>query len=91
MVLLSVSVFFQNAYQTAEFPFVQRILPPERVGAATGLYNGLAVIVGGAGGTWLVGKVVEITGSYDAGLMVVVLAGLTNAIVLAVLARRIQY
>jgi len=91
VVLLSVSVFFQNAYQTAEFPFVQRILPPERVGAATGLYNGLAVIGGGAGGTWLVGKVVEITGSYDAGLMVVVLAGLTNAIVLAVLARRIQY
>ncbi|MEO8451092.1 MAG: MFS transporter, partial [Gemmatimonadota bacterium] len=45
-VFLSVSVFFQNAYQVAEFAFVQRILPPERVGAATGLYNGMAVIIG---------------------------------------------
>jgi sugar phosphate permease len=89
--LLAVSVFFQNAYQTAEFPFVQRILPPERVGAATGLYNGLAVIVGAGGGTWLVGKVVETTGSYDAGLAVVVIAGLVNSLVLAVLARRIKY
>lgn len=65
--------------------------PPERVGAGTGLYNGLAVIIGAAGGTWLVGKVVEVTGSYDAGLTVVVVAGLANAVVLAILARRIRY
>ena len=88
---ISISVFFQNAYQTSEFTFVQRILPPDRVGAATGLYNGLAVIIGGAGGTWLVGKVVELTGSYDAGLGVVVFAGLANMLVLAILARRIRY
>ncbi len=91
VVLLAVSVFFQNAYQTSEFPFVQRILPAERVGAATGLYNGLAVIVGAGGGTWLVGKVVETTGNYDAGLAVVVVAGLVNGVVMAVLARRIRY
>jgi len=91
VVFLSISVFFQNAYQTAEFAFVQRILPPERVGAATGLYNGMAVIVGGAGGTWLVGKVVAATGSYDAGLSVVVAAGLINAVVLGTLSRRIHY
>ncbi|MEO8449145.1 MAG: hypothetical protein ABI647_05105, partial [Gemmatimonadota bacterium] len=63
----------------------------ERVGAATGLYNGMAVIIGGAGGTALVGKVVEITHNYDSGLMVVVAAGLINAVVLAVLAKRIRY
>jgi MFS family permease len=91
VIFLSISIFFQDAYQTAEFAFVQRILPPERVGAGTGLYNGLAVIVGGAGGTALVGKVVEATGSYDTGLMVVVAAGIVNAVVLAVLARRIRY
>ncbi len=91
LVFLAGSVFFQNAYQVAEFAFVQRLLPPERVGAATGLYNGLAVIVGGAGGTWLVGKVVEATSNYDSGLMVVVAAGLINAVVLYWLARRIRY
>lgn len=92
VVLLSVSVFFQDAYQVAEFAFVQRILPAEGVGAGTGLYNGLAVIVGGAGGTWLVGKVVEVTnGNYDAGLMVVVAAGFINAVLLGILYRRIRY
>ncbi|MEO8451783.1 MAG: MFS transporter [Gemmatimonadota bacterium] len=91
IVLLSAAIFFQKAYQTSEYALVQRILPPERVGAATGLYNGLAVIVGGAGGTWLVGKVVEITRSYEAGLMVVVVAGLANVVVLGILAARIRY
>jgi MFS family permease len=89
--LLSVSVFFQDAYQVAEFALVQRVLPPERVGAGTGLYNGLAVIVGGAGGTWLVGKVVEATSNYDAGLLVVVVAGIVNAGLLLVVYRRIRY
>jgi MFS family permease len=88
---LSVCVFFQNAYQTAEFAFVQRILPPDRVGAGTGLYNGIAIIAGGFGGTLALGKIVEATGDYDSGLMVVVAAGIVNAVVLAVLARRIRY
>ena len=88
---LAGSLFFQNAYQTAEFALVQRILPPERVGAATGLYNGISIILGGAGGTALVGKVVEATGSYDSGLMVVVVAGLLNFVVLGLLYRRIKY
>ncbi len=39
----------------------------------------------------LIGKVVEVTGSYDSGLMVVVVAGLLNAIVLGLLYRRIKY
>ena len=89
--LLSVSVFFQNAYQTAEFALVQRVLPPDRIGAGTGIYNGIAIIVGGAVGTALIGKVVEATGDYNSGFMVVVVAGIANAVVLAVLARRIRY
>ena len=91
VVFLSAATFFQNAYQTAEFAFVQRILPPDRVGAATGLYNGIAIIVGAAGGTALIGKIVEITGSYDSGLLVVVIAGWVNMALLAILYRRIKY
>ncbi len=89
--ILSLAIFFQTAYQTSEYALVQRILPPARVGAATGLYNGLAIIVGGAGGTALIGGIVEATGSYDSGLMVVVAAGLLNVVVLGLLARRINY
>ena len=89
--ILSLAMFFQTAYQTSEYALVQRILPPARVGAATGLYNGLAIIVGGAGGTALIGGIVEATGSYDSGLMVVVAAGLLNVVVLGLLARRINY
>ncbi len=91
VVILAGAMFFQNAYQTSEFALVQRILPPARVGAATGLHNGIAVIAGGAGGTALIGKVVETTGSYDAGLMVVVVAGILNLVVLGLLYRRIRY
>jgi MFS family permease len=91
MALLSVSVFFQNAYQTAEFALVQRVLPPDRIGAGTGIYNGIAIIVGGAAGTLLIGKIVAATGDYNSGFMVVAAAGVLNAAVLAVLARRIRY
>ena len=91
VIILAGAMFFQNAYQTAEFALVQRILPPARVGAATGLYNGISIIAGGAGGTALIGKVVETTGSYDTGLMVVVVAGIINLMVLGLLYRRIKY
>jgi predicted MFS family arabinose efflux permease len=91
VVLISIATFFQNAYQTAEFAFVQRIISADRVGAGTGLYNGVAIIVGGAGGTALIGKVVELTGSYDAGLMVVVIAAWINLAVLGFLYYRIRY
>lgn len=91
IVFLSAANFFQNAYQTAEFAFAQRVLPADRVGAGTGLYNGISIIIGGAGGTALIGKVVEATGSYDSGLMVVVVAGWLNMAILALLYRRIRY
>jgi MFS family permease len=91
IVLISIGIFFQNAYQTAEFAFAQRVLPADRVGAGTGLYNGLSIIVGAAGGTALIGKVVEVTGSYDAGLMVVVGAGWLNLLILGLLYRKIRY
>jgi sugar phosphate permease len=86
-----VSVFSPNAYQTAEFALVQRVLPPGRIGAGTGLYNGIAIIAGGAAGTLVIGKIVEATGDYNSGFMVVAVAGILNAAVLAVLARRIRY
>ena len=41
-----------------------------------GVYNGIAIIVGGAAGTLLVGKVAEANGDYNRGFMVVAVVGM---------------
>lgn len=85
------AVFCQSAYTGQEHALVQRLVPAEHVGAGTGLYNGLSVLIGGVGGSLVPGTIVAVTGDFNAGLLSIVVGALLGAIILGILARAIRY
>lgn len=91
VLFFAIAVFFQGAYGAQEYAIVQRLLPSDRVGAGTGLYNGLSVLFGGVGGSLIPGSIVATTGSFDAGILSIVVGALLAASVMFVLARTIRY
>ena len=48
---------------------MQRIVPRNQVGSGVGLYNGLAMMIGGGLGPVVVGGVVSATGDYTMGIL----------------------
>jgi MFS family permease len=89
--LFALGVFTQSSYNAQEFATVQRLLPPDRVGAGTGVYNGLTVLFGGVGGSLIPGSIVAETGSFQAGLMSVVVGAVIASVLMFVVARVVRY
>lgn len=87
----AIAVFSQSAYAAQEYAIVQRLLPTDRVGSGTGLYNGLSVLFGGVGGSLIPGSIVAATGSFDAGILSIVVGALLAAGVMFGLASFIRY
>lgn len=69
LALLISGVFFQSAYNAQEFATLQDMVASHRVGAATGLYNGLTVLLGGVGGSFIPGAIIALTGDFQAGIL----------------------
>jgi len=91
VLFFALSVFCQSAYGAQEYAIIQRILPAERVGAGTGLYNGLSVLLGGVGGSLIPGSIVAATGSFEAAILSLVVGAWLAAIVMFLLARVLRY
>lgn len=87
----ALAVFCQSAYAAQEYAIVQRLLPAERVGAGTGLYNGLTILLGGVGGSLIPGSIVAATGSFDAGMLSIVVGAVAASGIMFVLARVMRY
>lgn len=85
------AVFCQSAYTGQEHALVQRLVPAERVGAGTGLYNGLCVLIGGVGGSLIPGTIVALTNDFNAGLLSIAVGALIGSVLLGILAYRIKY
>ncbi len=85
--LFALGVFFQSTYNAQEFATLQRMLPAHQVGAGTGLYNGLTVLVGGVGGSMIPGTIVSLTGSFQAGMLSIVVGAWAVAILMGILSR----
>ncbi|MDW8057403.1 MAG: MFS transporter [Bacteroidia bacterium] len=69
ILLLMAGVFLQSSYNAQEFATLQSFYPSSRVGGVTGLYNGLTVLVGGVGGSFIPGSIVAATGSLETGIL----------------------
>ncbi|PSB24087.1 MFS transporter [Stenomitos frigidus] len=91
VLFFAIAVFCQSAYGAQEYAIVQHLLPADRVGAGTGLYNGLAVLLGGVGGSLIPGAIVAATGSFDLGILSLVVGAWLAAAVMFVLARLLRY
>lgn len=91
VLFFALAVLFQSAYAAQEYAIVQRLLPADRVGAGTGLYNGLTILLGGVGGSLIPGSIVAATGNFNAGMFSIVVGGMLAALVLLGLARIMRY
>jgi MFS transporter, ACS family, D-galactonate transporter len=91
ILLFAIAVFCQSAYGAQEYAIVQHLLPADRVGAGTGLYNGLSVLLGGVGGSLVPGSIVAMTGDFNAGILSIVVGALLASAVMFLLARMIRY
>lgn len=91
VLFFALSVFCQSAYGAQEYAIIQHILPSQQVGAGTGFYNGLSILVGGVGGSLIPGSIVAATGSFDLGMLSIVAGAWAASIVMFGLARLIRY
>lgn len=87
----AVAVFCQSAYTAQEYAIVQRLVAPQKVGSATGLYNGLSVIFGGVGGSFIPGILVSTTGDFNAGILSVTVGAVLASGVYFWLSRGVNY
>lgn len=67
--LLTLGVFLQSSYNAQEFATIQTLYAGRPIGAVTGLYNGLTVLIGGVGGSFIPGSLVAWTGSFQTGIL----------------------
>lgn len=67
--LLTLGVFLQSSYNAQEFATLQTLYAGQPIGAITGLYNGLTVLIGGVGGSFIPGTLVAWTGSFQIGIL----------------------
>jgi MFS transporter, ACS family, D-galactonate transporter len=85
------AVFFQSAYAAQEYAIIQSILPANQVGAGTGLYNGLSILLGGVGGSLVPGSIVAATGSFDAAILSIMIGTWLASMMMFVLSQMIRY
>lgn len=89
--LFSITIFINMTYPSNEYAIIQRILPRRRVATGVGLYNGLAMMIGGGLGPVIVGGVVSATGSYTNGILTLAALCFVAAGVMFVVHRIIKY
>lgn len=87
----ALAVFFQGAYNAQEYAIVQRIVPVDRLGSGTGIYNGISVLLGGIGGSFIPGSIVAVTGSFDAGMFSLIIGAGFAALTMFFLSRWVRY
>jgi MFS family permease len=86
--LFALAVLAQSGFAAQQYATMQQLVQDRRVGAATGLCNGLALVVGGVGGSLVPGAVVSATGSFDRGLLSIAVGALLAGIATAALSWR---
>ncbi|MDD1747963.1 MAG: MFS transporter [Methanomassiliicoccales archaeon] len=86
MMVLAFLFFFIALFPPNAFTLLQGIAPPELMGSATGLMNGIAVGMG-VFGPIILGMAVAATGSYSAGFIIMAIMQVLSAILLICFAR----
>lgn len=91
VLLFSVTILINSAYVSNEFAIIQRIVPRQIIGTGTGIYNGLAMLIGGGLGPVLVGSIVSATGSYTSGILALSGVLAAGACAMLILGQLIKY
>jgi predicted MFS family arabinose efflux permease len=86
--LFAAAVFCQSAFQAQEHATLQALAEDREVGDATGLYNGVSVLLGGVVGSVIPGAVIATTGSFNAAVLVIGAGAALGGLLAATLAFR---
>lgn len=90
VVLFALAVFCQSAFQAQEHATIQKLAQDTEVGAATGTYNGISLVLGGVVGSVVPGAIVSATGNFNTALMAIVVVALLSATTMALLSLRLR-
>lgn len=91
VLLFAVTIFISVTYTSNEYAIMQRIIPRKQVGTGVGLYNGLAMMIGGGLGPVIVGSVVSATGDYTMGILSLTVLAAIGGITMLILGRLLHY
>jgi sugar phosphate permease len=86
-ILIAVSAFFWGSALPPLFALSLQILPPRAIASGVGMFNGIGNIIGALSPV-VMGALIEETGSFDAGLMVLVGAATLGSLAMVPLVRR---
>jgi MFS family permease len=86
--LFALAVAAQSAFTAQEYATVQALAGDHSPGAATGVYNGISLMLGGVGGSLVPGAIVAATGSFNQALASVAIGAVIAAVLCALLAWR---
>jgi sugar phosphate permease len=84
--MIAVSAFFWGSALPPLFALGLRVLPFGAVAAGVGIYNGIGNLIG-ALSPWAMGAIIAATGSFDAGLLVIVGAAIAGSFAMVPLIR----
>ncbi len=91
ILLFSAAIFIKSSWTPHEFSFIQLIMPKNQTDIGTGLYIGIAVMLGGGLGPALVGGLLSATGSFDAALFSLVGVSFFGGIVMFIVGKLLDY
>jgi sugar phosphate permease len=91
VLLFALAIFISVTYSSNEYAIIQRIIPRKQVGTGVGLYNGLAMMIGGGLGPVIVGGVVSTTGDYTMGILSLTILAAMGGIIMLILGRLLRY
>lgn len=88
--LFALAVFCQSAFQAQEHATVQKLANDSEVGAATGTYNGISLVIGGVIGSVVPGAIVSASGNFDHALLAIVVAAAAASLAMGLLSWRMR-
>lgn len=88
--LFALAVFCQSAFQAQEHATVQKLARDCEVGAATGTYNGISLVIGGVIGSVVPGAIVSASGNFDHALLAIVVAAAAASVAMGLLSWRMR-
>ena len=91
VVLFCLTIFISVTWASGEWAIMQRIVPQSHIAVGSGIYNGVAMMIGGGLGPIIVGGVVSATGNYTYGILSLTCLCFLGGAVMLFLWRYVKY
>jgi MFS family permease len=91
IILFCLTIFISVTWAANEWAILQSIVPESQMAVGSGIYNGVAMMVGGGLGPVIVGTVVAVTGNFTYGILSLTTIFMVGGLVLLYLNRLLAH